>query len=62
MRVSDYKNLVVVGCISTIIIFALAGCGNTMKGLETDIYEKRKVVSDFVNPVETPVKKETTVD
>tara|TARA_R100001377_G_scaffold70453_1_gene45902 strand:+ start:1556 stop:1744 length:189 start_codon:yes stop_codon:yes gene_type:complete len=62
MRSEDLMRMIMVGFLAAALIFSLAGCGNTVKGFETDIYEKRKAVSDFVNPVETPVKEEKIVD
>jgi len=67
MKESENMKIAIVSCFAAILIFGLTGCGNTMKGFETDIYEKRKAVSDFVSPLtdEVPVdeeKKEVPVD
>ena len=48
--------MVAVSCIAALLIFSVSGCGNTVSGFKTDIYEKRKAISDFVKPSETPVK------
>ena len=49
--ISKYTGkLVLIGVIAGVVVFLLAGCGNTIKGVETDIYEKRKAISDFVSP------------
>ena len=52
--------MVAVSIIAALIIFSVSGCGNTVSGFKTDIYEKRKAISDYVKPSETPVKKEKT--
>ena len=57
MKSEDYMKMTLWAIFAAVIIFALAGCGNTMKGFETDIYEKRKAVSDFVSPAEKAEKK-----
>jgi predicted small secreted protein len=56
MRESETLKMIVVSCIAAVIVFSLSGCGNTVSGFKTDIYEKRKAISDFVKPSETPVK------
>ena len=56
MRESEKIKMVAVSIIAALIIFSVAGCGNTVSGLKTDIYEKRKAISDYVKPSETPVK------
>ena len=56
MRESEKIKMVVVSIITALIIFSVAGCGNTVSGFKTDVYEKRKAISDFVKPSETPVK------
>jgi len=48
--------MVAVSCIAALLIFSVSGCGNTVSGFKTDVYEKRKAISDFVKPSETPVK------
>tara|TARA_R110000824_G_scaffold23819_1_gene84660 strand:+ start:912 stop:1109 length:198 start_codon:yes stop_codon:yes gene_type:complete len=56
MRESEKIKMVAVSIIAALIIFSVAGCGNTVSGFKTDVYEKRKAISDFVKPSETPVK------
>ena len=57
--ISKYTGkLVLIGVIAGVVVFLLAGCGNTIKGVETDIYEKRKAISDFVSPSPKPVETE----
>lgn len=56
MRESEKIKIVAVSIIAALIIFSVAGCGNTVSGFKTDVYEKRKAISDFVKPSETPVK------
>ena len=60
MRESEKIKMVAVSIIAALIIFSVAGCGNTVSGFKTDVYEKRKAISDFVKPSGTPVKKEKT--
>ena len=63
------KNIKVI-CVSAMLVFGLAGCGSTLEGAKADIYDTRKVISDFVKPSETSVaitvantpKKEKAVD
>ena len=62
MRESEKIKMVAVSIIAALIIFSVSGCGNTVSGFKTDVYEKRKAISDFVKPSETPVKKEKTDD
>jgi predicted small secreted protein len=56
MRESEKIKMVAVSIIAALIIFSVTGCGNTVSGFKTDVYEKRKAISDFVKPSETPVK------
>ena len=60
MRESEKIKMVAVSIIAALIIFSVSGCGNTVSGFKTDVYEKRKAISDFVKPSGTPVKKEKT--
>ena len=64
MRESEKIKMVAVSCIAALLIFSVSGCGNTVSGFKTDVYEKRKAISDFVKPSETPVKevKEENID
>ena len=62
MKESENMKIATVSCFAAILIFGLTGCGNTMKGFETDIYEKRKAVSDFVAPSSKPFEVEKKVD
>ena len=56
MRESVKRKRVVESSIAALLVFRVSGCGNTVSGFKTDVYEKRKAISDFVKPSETPVK------
>ena len=56
MRESEKIKMVAVSCIAALLIFSVSGCGNTVSGLKTDVYEKHKAISEFVKPSETTVK------
>ena len=62
MKESENMKISTVSCFVAILIFGLTGCGNTMKGFETDIIQKRQAMSDFINPSSDssePVEEET---